>query len=94
MVLDPWIIEEIRRRDEERRRKEEGVPLELPLDRPPDKPPQTEEGDTGRGVTIIEPNDDEDDGVTRIDIGGGSDDTADGKGDRSGSVRTYPMFLA
>ncbi len=55
-MLDPWIIEEIRRREEDKRRQEERG-LELPLesphyrDREPQKPtPEKDE----RGVTIID----------------------------------------
>ena len=33
-MLDPWIIEEIRRREEERRRDQEAGRVELPLESP------------------------------------------------------------
>jgi hypothetical protein len=54
-MLDPWIIEEIRRREEERRH-EQGERLEIPLERPiyrdaPVKPPAEE---IERGVTVID----------------------------------------
>jgi hypothetical protein len=55
-MLDPWIIEEIKRREDERRREQEGERLEIPLERPYYReapvPPPTEESD--RGVTIID----------------------------------------
>ncbi len=58
-MLDPWIIEEIRRREEEERSRQEQQPVvEMPLDvpaypgpgqghRPPDK-------DEERGVVILD----------------------------------------
>jgi hypothetical protein len=56
-MLDPWIIEEIRRREEERKREQEAGRVELPLESPryhergaPTPPPE----DTGRGVTVID----------------------------------------
>lgn len=55
-MLDPWIIEEIRRREEERRQREEGGRLEIPLERPiyreapVTQPPEEVE----RGVTVID----------------------------------------
>jgi len=63
-MLDPWIIEEIRKREEERRRRQwtpEELPLELPLERPPKE--QIEDEDD----KPWEPN--------QIDIGGGDDET-------------------
>jgi hypothetical protein len=57
-MLDPWIIEEILKKEEELRREQERIPAELPLQRPPDtgqRPtvtPQREEGE--RGVMIID----------------------------------------
>lgn len=53
-MLDPWIIDEIRRREEEQ--KEERPVLELPLEMPVykehgGKPPTTDEE---RGVVIVE----------------------------------------
>ncbi len=56
-MLDPWIIEEIRRREEERRREHEVGRVELPLESPKyhDRGapvPPAEESD--RGVTIID----------------------------------------
>jgi len=55
-MLDPWIIEEIRRREEEdRQRRDERpvleIPMELPVVVPTGKPPEdTEE----RGVVIVD----------------------------------------
>ncbi len=55
-MLDPWIIEEILRREQERREQERGR-VELPLDMPrsteqPAMPQQREE--TERGVVVID----------------------------------------
>ncbi|MEZ4359931.1 MAG: hypothetical protein R3B48_07095 [Kofleriaceae bacterium] len=55
-MLDPWIIEEILRREEDKRR-EERVRIDLPLDAPrstekPSIPPKSEEGE--RGVVVID----------------------------------------
>ena len=54
-MLDPWIIEEIRRREEEdRQRRDERpvleIPMELPVVVPTGKPEDTEE----RGVVIVD----------------------------------------
>jgi hypothetical protein len=56
-MLDPWIIEEIRRREEERRRDREAGRVELPLESPkyhdrgsPGAPAEESE----RGVVIID----------------------------------------
>ena len=53
-MLDPWIIEQIRRREEERKRDEERVelPLERPQYRESEMKPPPEEPE--RGVTIID----------------------------------------
>ena len=57
-MLDPWIIEEILKKEEEKRREHEGGRAELPLvpyrdnsDRPVVTPPREE---TERGVMIID----------------------------------------
>lgn len=58
-MLDPWIIEEILKKEEEKRR-EQGMPAELPIERKRDTPgsdrpvvtPPREEGE--RGVVIID----------------------------------------
>jgi hypothetical protein len=55
-MLDPWIIEEILRREDERRRDQERSRIEIPVDRPPpqyqDTP--TPAGEKDRGVVIID----------------------------------------
>jgi hypothetical protein len=57
-MLDPWIIEEIRRREEERNREKarESVVIDLPV---PERKPGSEsvrptDEETPRGVTIID----------------------------------------
>ena len=54
-MLDPWIIEEIRRREEEERQQREErptleIPFELPVVVPTGKPEDNEE----RGVVIVD----------------------------------------
>ena len=57
-MLDPWIIEEILKKEEEVRREQERIPAELPVERRPDigdrsvVTPPREEGE--RGVMIID----------------------------------------
>ena len=56
-MLDPWIIEEILKKEEEQRRESERGRVEVPIDRhrPDDRPavtPPREEGE--RGVVIID----------------------------------------
>ena len=56
-MLDPWIIEEILKREEERRREQERGRAELPVDRyedtkQPTVTPAKEEGE--RGVVTID----------------------------------------
>ena len=65
-MLDPWIIEEIRRREEEQRRRDERPQLDVPLEDDEEwRPhPESEEGDgdsegdkddeNKRGVVIID----------------------------------------
>jgi hypothetical protein len=56
-MLDPWIIEEIMRRESERRRDEERGRAELPLESPLhyNDEPQTQEDDSAdRGVVVID----------------------------------------
>jgi hypothetical protein len=56
-MLPPFIIEQIRKREEEERREKKGdLPrLELPLPLPGDRPPRGEaEEDADRGVVIID----------------------------------------
>jgi hypothetical protein len=57
-MLDPWIIEEIRRREEEQRR-EEASRIELPLERPrweseSPRAPREDREESGRGVIVID----------------------------------------
>jgi len=63
-VLEPWIIEQIRRREEEERRRHEQPRLEIPIrddrykrDRPEDEEDEEEKKDRdggNRGVVIID----------------------------------------
>jgi hypothetical protein len=58
-MLPPFIIEQIRQREEkERARRENDLQprLELPLDRypAPSRPPEAEEDEPNRGVVIVE----------------------------------------
>lgn len=57
-MLDPWIIEEIRRREESREQEEERieVPVDSPLKRDGEaqRPPEPEEEKPNRGVVIID----------------------------------------
>jgi hypothetical protein len=58
-VLEPWIIEQIRRREEEERRRNERPRLEIPLrderHRPePEEEPEEDPDAPQRGVVIIE----------------------------------------
>jgi hypothetical protein len=59
-MLEPWIIEQIRRREEEERRRGGRPQLELPLPGEPypkrndsDEPPPREPDEPKRGVVII-----------------------------------------
>ena len=61
-MLDPWIIEEIRRREEREQRRNER-PAELPIYSPPGEgrpggpvpvTPRSDEDETPRGVEIID----------------------------------------
>ena len=59
-MLDPWIIEQIRKREEERQREIERPRIDVPLERPPlhdsktppNPTPPTDEGE--RGVVVID----------------------------------------
>jgi hypothetical protein len=58
-MLDPWIIEEILKREDERRREKERGHIELPVDtyredRLPTVTPAEPREETGRGVMIID----------------------------------------
>ncbi len=57
-MLDPWIIEEILKKEEELRREQERIPAELPLPRP----------DTGERSTVTPPREEGERGVMIIDI--------------------------
>ena len=54
-MLDPWIIEEIRRREDQRRERD-ARRLEIPLydDREPAPAPEADTDDTNRGVVVID----------------------------------------
>jgi hypothetical protein len=58
-MLDPWIIEEILKREDERRREEERGRIELPVDhyredKLPTVTPSEPREETGRGVVVID----------------------------------------
>jgi hypothetical protein len=53
-MLPPFIIEQIRRREEEDRARHEQPRLELPLERPVPRAPQAPEESADRGVVIID----------------------------------------
>lgn len=58
-MLDPWIIEEILRREEEKRREEETGRVELPLESPRYRdsggfPSDNQDRDPGRGVIVLD----------------------------------------
>lgn len=58
-MLDPWIIEEILRREEERHQEEGRSRLELPLESPRYRDddsfrPDNQDGDAGRGVIVLD----------------------------------------
>ncbi len=54
-MLDPWIIEEILRREEEQRRRDQERRIEVPLEtpRPQANPPPVPAGEE-RGVAVID----------------------------------------
>jgi hypothetical protein len=59
-MLDPWIIEEIRRREEQQRQRDERLPavIEMPIHGPKGREERGERGtdreDPPRGVAIID----------------------------------------
>ena len=53
-MLPPFIIEQIRRREEQERARYEQPRLEIPMDRPLPRPPHVPEDSSDRGVIIIE----------------------------------------
>ena len=61
-MLDPWIIEEILKKEEELRREQERGRAELPIERYPTR------GDTGERPTVTPAEDESERGVMIIDI--------------------------
>jgi hypothetical protein len=53
-MLPPFIIEQIRRREEQERAQHEQPHLEIPVDRPAPRSPQAPEEAVERGVVIID----------------------------------------
>ncbi len=53
-MLPPFIIEQIRRREEQERARHERPRLEIPVDRPAPRAPQPAEEQVDRGVVIID----------------------------------------
>jgi hypothetical protein len=53
-MLPPFIIEQIRRREEQERARHEQPRLEIPTDRPAPRAPQAPEEQVDRGVVIID----------------------------------------
>jgi len=53
-MLPPFIIEQIRKREEEERARYEQPQLDLPLERPRHRPPEPLEEDSNRGVIILD----------------------------------------
>ena len=86
MPLDPWIIEEIKKREEEKKRREGENRPTVPADDPREIPERRDDDGRGPGYEMPSPGDPKRDerpaqkeetpqrGVTIIDIGGGSED--------------------
>jgi hypothetical protein len=53
-MLPPFIIEQIRRREEQERARHEQPRLEIPTDRPAPRTPAAPEENSERGVVIID----------------------------------------
>jgi hypothetical protein len=53
-MLPPFIIEQIRRREEEERARNEQPQLEIPVERPAPRTPHMPEDQADRGVVIID----------------------------------------
>jgi hypothetical protein len=53
-MLPPFIIEQIRKREEEERARYEQPQLEIPPDRPRPRTPEAPEEDGNRGVVILD----------------------------------------
>jgi len=54
-MLEPWIIEEIRRREDERNREREALRIEIPrYEEPPRRNVHLEDDEPQRGVVVID----------------------------------------
>jgi hypothetical protein len=53
-MLPPFIIEQIRRREEQERARQEQPQLEIPADRPAPRAPKAPEEKAERGVVVID----------------------------------------
>jgi hypothetical protein len=53
-MLPPFIIEQIRKREEEERARYEQPQLEIPIERPRPRMPEAPEEDANRGVVILD----------------------------------------
>jgi hypothetical protein len=53
-MLPPFIIEQIRRREEEERARHDQPRVEIPIERPGPRAPQAPEENADRGVVIID----------------------------------------
>ena len=53
-MLPPFIIEQIRKREEEERARYEQPRLDLPIDRPPPRPQEPADDEANRGVVILD----------------------------------------
>ncbi len=53
-MLPPFIIEQIKKREEEERARYEQPQLELPIPQPRPRKPETPEDDSHRGVIILD----------------------------------------
>jgi len=53
-MLPPFIIEQIRRREEQERARQEQPQLEIPADRPAPRSPKAPEDKAERGVVVID----------------------------------------
>ncbi len=55
-MLDPWIIEEIKRREDEKRRQDGAQRIRIHIERPDhhEPPPSPQAEEPSRGVTVID----------------------------------------
>ncbi len=53
-MLPPFIIDQIRKREEEERARHDQPRLELPLERPPARKTEVPDDEPGRGVIILD----------------------------------------